>query len=203
MEYKDFENQLQSDVIAQLKEIDAFDIIEDEQRVAVIDSCDEAVFAGYISEDPVNASVVSNGMVVDGDINSDKYVSVGGRVNGNVASAGDVKVNGLVVGDIKAANVQLNDAKLRGNSKASGKIIVDGNSIIVGNLSASDISVNSKVKGVITAVNNVDFKESALVVGDVVTGAIHMDEGSRVNASIMLTNKNAVEVSDEEFDLGV
>ncbi len=203
MEYKDFENQLQSDVIAQLKEIDAFDIIEDEQRVAVIDSCDEAVFAGYISEDPVNASVVSNGMVVDGDINSDKYVSVGGRVNGNVASAGDVKVNGLVVGDIKAANVQLNDAKLRGNSKASGKIIVDGNTIIVGNLSASDISVNSKVKGVITAVNNVDFKESALVVGDVVTGAIHMDEGSRVNASIMLTNKNAVEVSDEEFDLGV
>jgi cytoskeletal protein CcmA (bactofilin family) len=203
MEYKDFENQLQSDVIAQLKEIDAFDIIEDEQRVTVIDSCDEAVFAGYISEDPVNASVVSNGMVVDGDINSDKYVSVGGRVNGNVASAGDVKVNGLVVGDIKAANVQLNDAKLRGNSKASGKIIVDGNTIIVGNLSASDISVNSKVKGVITAVNNVDFKESALVVGDVVTGAIHMDEGSRVNASIMLTNKNAVEVSDEEFDLGV
>ena len=64
MEYKDFENQLQSDVIAQLKEIDAFDIIEDEQRVTVIDSCDEAVFAGYISEDPVNASVVSNGMVI-------------------------------------------------------------------------------------------------------------------------------------------
>ena len=116
MEFKDFQNQVQADVVKGLEEIDAFDIIEDEQRVAVIDSCDETVFADYISEDPGNASVVSSGMVVDGNINSDKYVSVGGRVNGNIASAGDVKVNGLIVGDIKAANVQLNDAKLRGNS---------------------------------------------------------------------------------------
>ncbi len=203
MEYKDFQNQVQQDVIRQLEEIDAFDIIEDEQRVAVVDSCDESVFSKYSANDTDSSSVISNGMVVDGNVNSDKQVSVSGRVNGNVASASDVKVNGLVVGDIKAANVQLNDAKVHGNSKAAGKIIVDGNSIIVGNLSANDVSVNSKVKGVITAVSNVDFKESALVVGDVVTGAIHMDEGSRVNASIMLTNKNAVEISDDEFDLGV
>ncbi len=203
MEYKDFTNQLQEEAIKGLQEIDAFDIIDDEQRVAVVDSCDEAVFSKYLSGEAENLNVVSDGMVVDGNIDSNKNVSVSGRVNGNVAATGDVKVNGLVVGDIKAANVQLNDAKVHGNSKADGKIIVDGNSIIVGNLSASDVSVNSKVKGVITAVNNVDFKESALVVGDVVTGAIHMDEGSRVNASIMLTNKNAVEISDEEFDLGV
>ncbi len=203
MEYKDFANQLHADAIEELKEIDAFDIIEDEQRVSVIDSCDESVFAKYSVNDTDNFNVISDGMIVDGNISSDKYVSVSGRVNGNVSSASDVKVNGLVVGDIKAANVQLNDAKVHGNSKASGKIIVDGNSIIVGNLSANDVSVNSKVKGVITATSNVDFKESALVVGDVVTGAIHMDEGSRVNASIMLTNRNAVEIGDEEFDLGV
>ena len=203
MEYKDFQNQVQADVVKGLEEIDAFDIIEDEQRVAVVDSCDESVFSKYSAGDSDNSSAISNGMVVDGDVNSDKQVSVSGRVNGNVTSASDVKVNGLVVGDIKAANVQLNDAKVHGNSKAAGKIIVDGNSIIVGNLSANDVSVNSKVKGVITATSNVDFKESALVVGDVVTGAIHMDEGSRVNASIMLTNKNAVEISDDEFDLGV
>ena len=203
MEYKDFTDQFQADAINSLKEIDAFDIIEDEQRVAVVDSCDETVFAKYLEGDSDNVNVISDGMVVDGNVGSDKYVSVTGRVNGNVKSAGDVKVSGLVVGDIKAANVQLNDAKIHGNSKADGKIIVDGSSIVVGNLSANDVSVNSKVKGLITALNNVDFKESALVVGDVVTGAIHMDEGSRVNASIMLTNKSAVEISDEEFDLGV
>ena len=203
MEYKDFQNQLQAEVIDELKEIDAFDIIEDEQRVSVVDSCDESVFTKYSAADADVVSVISNGMVVDGNVSSDRQVTVSGRVNGNVASANDVKINGLVVGDLKAANIQLNDAKVHGNSKAAGKIIVDGSSIIVGNLSANDISVNSKVKGVITATSNVDFKESALVVGDVVTGAIHMDEGSRVNASIMLTNKNAVEISDDEFDLGV
>ena len=203
MEYKDFQNQLQTEVLGELNEIDAFDIIEDEQRVSVVDSCDESVFLKYSAGDTDAASVISNGMVVDGNVSSDKQVTVSGRVNGNVASANDVKINGLVVGDLKAANIQLNDAKVHGNSKAAGKIIVDGSSIIVGNLSANDISVNSKVKGVITATSNVDFKESALVVGDVVTGAIHMDEGSRVNASIMLTNKNAVEISDDEFDLGV
>jgi len=203
MEYKDLTNQLHTDAIEELKEIDAFDIIEDEQKVAVIDSCDESIFARYSMNDTDNINVISDGMVVDGNVEAGKYVAVSGRVNGNVTSASDVKVNGLVVGDIKAANVQLNDAKVHGNSTAAGKIIVDGNSIIVGNLSANDISVNSKVKGVIKAASNVDFKESALVVGDVVTGAIHMDEGSRVNASIMLTNRNAVEISDEEFDLGV
>jgi len=203
MEYKDFANQPNSEALAELKEIDAFDIIEDEQRVSVVDSCDESVFNSYSANDFDNTNVVSDGMVVDGNVSSDKYVAVSGRVNGNVTSAGDVKVSGLVVGDVKAANIQFNDAKVHGNSKAGGKIIVDGSSIVVGNLTANDISINSKVKGVIKAVNNVDFKESALVVGDVVTGAIHMDEGSRVNASIMLTNKNAVEISDEEFDLGV
>ena len=45
MEYKDFQNQVQQDVIKQLEEIDAFDIIEDEQRAAVVDSCDEYVFS--------------------------------------------------------------------------------------------------------------------------------------------------------------
>ena len=60
MEYKDFQNQVQSDVVKGLEEIDAFDIIEDEQRVAVVDSCDESVFSKYSASDTDNSSVISN-----------------------------------------------------------------------------------------------------------------------------------------------
>ena len=196
-------SEFPADAVQALSEIEAFDIMDDERLVSIEDVCADTGLENLSNGLSEDVSVVSSGMVIDGNVDSEKIVSVDGRVNGNIAAVGDVAVNGLIIGDVDAENITFRNAKMHGNSTADGEIDVTGTTIIVGDLTAKDICVNSKVKGVITASNNVEFKANALVVGDVITGAIHMDENSRVNASIKLTNKNIKDVDEKEFDLGV
>lgn len=195
----DYNNQFQTD---DLREIAAFDVISEEQRVIVDNAFNENELERLTGGVSDNISVISKGMIVDGNISSGAAIALNGRVNGDVRTTDDMGVSGLIVGDIAAENVHFQHAGVRGNTVASGEVTAEDDTIVVGDISATNISIDSKVKGVITAKNNVEFKRDSLIVGKVITSAIHMDESARVSATITLVNQRTDQVDDSEFDLG-
>ena len=186
-----------------LKEIDAYDVDKTEQSVNIDKVINEAEMGSPALGAADTITIISKSMVVDGNVASTTSVAVNGRVNGNISTSKQLGVSGFVIGDSRAESANFNNARVQGNVTSVDRIIVEDGSIMVGNLTSNHVSVDGKVKGIITAENVADFGENALVVGEVITGAIHMKENARINAKITLSNKSVTEETEEEFNLGV
>jgi len=196
----DYKNQFQTYA---LDEIAAYDVTTEEHRVVLDNSFNENELDHMTAGVSDNISIVSESMVVDGNIDSETAIALNGRVNGDIVTTNDMGVSGLVVGDIMAENVHFQHAGIRGNTKASGVISAENESIVDGDLTANNVSVDGKVKGTVRANGVVEFKRNALIVGQVMAGSILMDEAARINATITLVNQKSDRIDDSEFDLGV
>jgi len=192
--------EAQAEAIRMLSE---FNIDRAESSVRVDDPLEGINFAPGSESVSMNVSIIGKSMVVDGDIKSTDPVSVKGTVNGNITTSSDVGVNGLVNGDIEADNVDFKNAAIKGNTKAQKDVSLSNHTVVIGDLDANRMIIDGKVKGNINAVNSLFFKANALMVGSIVAGGINMEDGSRVDASITLTNKAIVNIDDSEFDLEV
>ncbi|MDO5331374.1 MAG: polymer-forming cytoskeletal protein [Bacillota bacterium] len=180
-----------------------FDISRVEASLEIEDPLEGIKFAPGAEEISMNVTVIGKSMVVDGDISTTSPVSIRGTVNGNVTTSSDIGVNGLVNGDISADSIDFNHAAIRGNSVATKEINLSNHSVAIGDITGGKIIVDGKVKGNVTAKDTLFFKSNALMVGSVVAGGINMEDGSRVNASITLTNKALANIDESEFDLEV
>jgi len=192
--------QAQAEALRALAE---FDITKAQDAVRVDDPLEGIKFAPGADEVSMNVTVIGKSMVVDGDITTSSPMAVRGTVNGDIKTSSDIGVNGLVNGDINAENIDFNHAAVRGNSKAVREVKLGNHSVIIGDIDGNRIVIDGKVKGNVTATNAIVFKSNALMVGSVVAGGINMEDGSRVNASITLTNKALTDIDESEFDMEV
>lgn len=192
--------EAQAEVIRSLCD---FDISRVEANLTIEDPLEGITFAPGSESISMNVTVIGKSMVVDGDISTSSPVSVRGTVNGNISTTSDIGVNGLVNGDIKAESIDFNHAAIRGNSVAAKEVNLSNHSVAIGDIDGGKIVIDGKVKGNVTAKDALYFKSNALMVGSVVAGGINMEDGSRVNASITLTNKALANIDESEFDLEV
>ena len=147
-------------------------------------------------------TVISQGAVVDGNIDTASAVSISGKLNGNVKTVSDIGVSGIVQGDISSRNASLNHAGVRGNIQAAEDVSVDNSSVVVGNVSGRNIVVNSKIKGDIVGTGKVSFRKDTLAVGNITAGLVNMEDGAVISASIKLTTQNhKPEDFDKEFNM--
>jgi len=196
----DYKNQFQSSA---LDEIAAYNVATEEHRVVLDNSFNGNELDHLTAGVSDNISIITSSMIVDGNVNSGAAISLKGRVNGNVTTSNDIGVSGLVVGDIEAENVHFQHAGIRGNTTAMGVITAENDSIVVGDISANTATIDGKVKGTVKTNGLAEFKRNALIVGQIVSGSILMDEDARINATITLVNQKSNHVDDSEFDLGV
>jgi len=180
-----------------------FDIARALDSLRVDDPLDGIVFAPGSENISMNVSIVGKSMVVDGDVYSNSPLAVRGTVNGNIKTTSDIGINGLVNGDIIGENVDFKAAAVKGNTKATREVNISNHSVIIGDINADKMTIDGKVKGNITATNSLFFKANSLMVGTIAAGGINMEDGSRVDASITLTNKTIQRIDDSEFDLEV
>ena len=189
--------------IEALNTLDEFDISKALDSVRVDNPLESVQFVPSKEGVSMNVTVIAKSMVVDGNISTASPVAVRGTVNGDITTSSDVGINGLVNGDITAENIDFNHAAIRGNSKANREVNLGNQSVVIGDIDGGRITIDGKVKGNVNAVNALFFKSNALMVGSVVAGGINMEDGSRVNASITLTNKALSDIDESEFDLEV
>lgn len=186
-----------------LRILGEYDINRVQEGLRVDDPLEGIVFIQNVDEISKNVTVVAKSTVVDGDISSTSPLAIRGTVNGNIITTSDIGINGLINGDIEAENIDFSHAAIKGNSKAVRSVNLGSQSVVIGDISGNKVTIDGKVKGNVLAVNSLYFKSSALMVGSVTAGGISTEDGSRINASITLTNKESEEFDDSEFDLEV
>lgn len=89
-----------------------------------------------------NLSIVNKSAEVNGNFSSEGSLRVDGRIKGDVTTGGNVVlgVAAEITGQVKAANITIG-GKIFGSVYATGKVILEKNSILKGDLFANILVV--------------------------------------------------------------
>jgi cytoskeletal protein CcmA (bactofilin family) len=140
------------------------------------------------------STVISKGTVITGNIKSDGNIEMYGAVTGNITTAGKVKINGQQNGDVQGSSVNLADCAVKGNVSASDTILVDSNSVIVGDIKCGALTFDGKIKGNIHVMSNVTCKGNAVVIGDVTSTTITVENGARLQGKVQIYDGSIEEI---------
>jgi len=133
------------------------------------------------------ATVISAGASLFGDIRADGDVEVLGKLKGNLEATGNVRVCGKVLGDVKGDSVQLCGCAIQGNITATAAVELDETAMVVGDILATDISSDGKVKGNLQIARTASFQSKAVLAGNVTAGTIAMSQGARIQGTMRIS----------------
>lgn len=126
-----------------------------------------------------NGSVTA-GMTINGDITSQGSLDVVGTVKGNINVRGKLNVSGSITGNSKAAEVFADSAKINGEVISNGAVKVGQESVIIGNITATSAVIAGAVKGDIDVRGPVILDTSAIVMGDIKSKSVQINNGAVV-----------------------
>ncbi len=138
-----------------------------------------------------------------GDIATAGGLRIGGSVKGNLKVASMMELNGKVIGDIEASDAVITGSVIRGNITVSNILTMDGETTVVGDVSAKSVDSNGKIKGNLTVEERAHFQGNAVLVGNLMSGTVIIDEGAMLKGDISITNiqTDHVTVDEPEFDI--
>ena len=132
----------------------------------------------------MGVSLISKEATVLGDIITEGHIDIVGKVRGNVDAEGNVAVRGLVSGDLSGEKIGLYKCRVKGNLKAGTGVVIDSDSVIIGDVDTENVVLGGKLKGDIKAVNMAVLRSDAYFIGDVETESIAVESGAVVNGNI-------------------
>lgn len=91
---------------------------------------------------PINATLISAGTVLTGDVASDNDLRIDGQVNGNVTCSSKVIIgaSGFVVGNIEGQTADVS-GRVAGNITVSDLLQLRGSGDLKGNISAAKLQI--------------------------------------------------------------
>ncbi len=91
---------------------------------------------------PINATLISAGTVLTGDVASDNDLRIDGQVNGNVSCSSKVIIgaSGFVVGNIEGQTADVS-GRVAGNITVTDLLQLRGNGDLKGNISAGKLQI--------------------------------------------------------------
>jgi cytoskeletal protein CcmA (bactofilin family) len=101
-------------------------------------------------------------------------ISNGLMIYGNITGNGDMKLAGIVDGEVVLKN---------------GKITVDHQGALEGNIQVKEIAISGEVKGTIEASSKVSISSSGRIIGDVKTARIDIAEGAYLCGNFEVEDK--------------
>ena len=132
----------------------------------------------------MGVSLISKEATVLGDIITEGHIDIVGKVRGNVEAEGNVAVRGLVSGDLSGEKIGLYKCRVKGNLTAGTGVVIDSDSVIIGDVDTENIVLGGKLKGDIKADRMAVMRSDAYFIGDVVTESLAVESGAVVNGNI-------------------
>ena len=133
------------------------------------------------------ATVIAAGATFFGDIRAEGDVEVLGKLKGNLEATGNIRVVGKVLGDVKGEAVILEGCTVQGNITSTSFVSLDEGAMVVGDVLATDIDTNGKVKGNLQIARAAKLSASALLAGNVIAATIVMAQGARVQGAVRIS----------------
>ncbi|HWP80751.1 MAG TPA: polymer-forming cytoskeletal protein [Candidatus Acidoferrum sp.] len=138
-----------------------------------------------ISEDAV---VVAKGETATGPLEGEGDYDVQGSLDGGIRTSGAILVTGLVRGPLTGASIEVRGGELCGDLAAAGTILIDGDGLVIGALSADVVDVAGRVKGDIRAKSRALFRGTAVLTGDIEAASVIIEPGAAIDGKVHLTD---------------
>ncbi len=136
----------------------------------------------FLSSKPYSdeVSTITAGMTVNGDITSQGALDLIGCVHGNISISGKLSVTGIIEGNSQASEIYADSAKITGEVRSSGSVKVGQETVIVGNIFATNAVIAGAVKGDIDVQGSVVLDTTAIVMGNIKSKAVQINKGAVV-----------------------
>lgn len=132
-------------------------------------------------------TVISRNTIIDGNVRSLANMQVDGNIKGNVETTRDIDMSGKVVGDIKCNNASMNSAAMQGNVTLKGKMRMDRDTILIGDLTSQYADVNGRIRGKLEIGGKAELKRDAIVFGDINASTIAVTDGAIIQGYVNTT----------------
>ena len=123
-------------------------------------------------------AVITAGMEINGDVNTQGSLELVGRIMGNVNALGKLSVTGTIKGNAKAAEVYAEGAQMNGDVISDGAVKVGQSTVIIGNITATSAVIAGAVKGDIDVRGPVILDSSAIVMGNIKSKYVQINNGA-------------------------
>lgn len=137
--------------------------------------------------DTDEVTVISRNTIIDGNVRSLANMQVDGNIKGNVETTRDIEMSGKVVGDITCNNANMNSAAMQGNMSLKGKIRMDRDTILIGDLTSQYADVNGRIRGKLEIGGKAELKRDAIVFGDINASTIAVTDGAIIQGYVNTT----------------
>lgn len=141
-------------------------------------------------------AVITQGMVVNGDISTEGSVELTGCINGNINVLGKLNINGTIVGNSKAAEIYAEGAKITGEVVSEGPAKIGQSSVIIGNVTATSAVIAGAIKGDIDVRGPVILDATAIVMGNIKSKSVQINNGAVIEG---MCSQCYAEVSPTSF----
>ncbi|SFK52027.1 Polymer-forming protein [Lachnospiraceae bacterium KH1T2] len=135
---------------------------------------------GAFDDGPVSDETgsITAGMTINGNISADGSLDVLGKVIGDINIKGKLNISGTITGNSTAAEIFADSAKITGEVISKGAVKVGQDSVILGNITATSAVIAGAVKGNIDVQGPVILDTSAIVMGDIVSKSVQINNGA-------------------------
>ncbi|WP_164914410.1 bactofilin family protein [Aminipila luticellarii] len=136
------------------------------------------------SEGEVGTTIITRNTIVEGNIKSFENIELNGKVKGKIDTTKNVGVSGFVQGDIEATDILLEGAQIKGNINSKGALLMDKDTLLVGDVAAQNTRVDGKIKGEVNIGGNGEFLSNSVVVGNITVSNFYVQYGARMQGYI-------------------
>ena len=132
-------------------------------------------------------TVISKNTMIDGNIRSLANMHIDGNVKGNVETTRNIEMSGKVIGDVTCNNAGMVSAAMQGNISLKGRMRMDRDTILIGDLSSQYADINGRVRGKLDIVGKAELKRDAVVFGDINASTIAVTDGAIIQGYVNTT----------------
>ncbi len=123
-------------------------------------------------------SVLTESMIINGNIATEGALEVRGRIVGNVEALGKLNITGEIQGNSQASEIYAEGARITGELRSHGSIKIGQNAVVLGNVYANSAVVAGAVRGDLDVRGPVILDTSAIVMGDIKSKSVQINNGA-------------------------
>lgn len=132
-------------------------------------------------------TIISKNTVIDGNVRSLANMQIDGNIKGNVETTRNIDMSGKIIGDITCNNAGMNSAAMQGNVSLKGRMRMDRDTILIGDLSSQYADINGRIRGKLDIVGKAELKRDAIVFGDINASTIAVTDGAIIQGYVNTT----------------
>lgn len=132
-------------------------------------------------------TVITKGVIIEGNIRTTSKLTIMGEVTGNVISSADLVIKGKVGGSIEGNNIVLSQCEVKDTVTAQSEVNISAMSVVNGDIKSGSVISNGTVVGNINA-TKVVLNEESKTIGDVICKTIRIGEGASLKGKLETTD---------------